>query len=115
MHFLGKPYVVIEPDELKQAKFANNSMFLKGEQVEGLIRAKFLAPKTMFPFLLIRHEKKSFAVCCHTCLLKKNYDICRHNEEERSFIDSYTIQEVAFAVNTCGYKVIQIYELLCYE
>ena len=90
-------------------------MWLNEKQIEGLIRAKFLAPRSYLPFLLTRHDKKSYAVCCRKCLLENKREICTHNDEARSFVECYTIQEVAFAVSTCGYKILQIYELLYYE
>ena len=90
-------------------------MWLNGKQIDGLIRGKFRAPKTLFPFLLTRHEMKSFGVICQKCMINNQREICKHSDEERNFIETYTIQEVAFAVNTCGYVIVQIYELLCYE
>ena len=90
-------------------------MWLEGKQIEGLIRAKFLAPKTLFPFLLTRHEKKSFGVICRKCLVENQKGTCKHNEKNRSFVETYTIQEAAFAVSTCNYKILQIYEILGYE
>ena len=105
----------MDPEILKKVTIKDNKMWLEGKQIDGLIRAKFLAPKSMFPFLLTRHEQKSFGVICKKCLLSNQRGICRHTDNERSFVETYTIQEVAFAVNTCGYVVVQIYELLCYE
>ena len=111
---LGKPKTILDPDILNNVIVKENKMWLENVQIDGLIRGKFLAPRTLFPFLLIRHEKKSYGVICKKCLVENLGGICRHKDEERSFVDCYTIQEVAFAVNTCGYKILQIYELFCY-
>ena len=100
---------------MKKITIKDNKMWLEEKQIEGLIRAKFVAPKTLFPFLLTRYEKKSYAVICRKCLINNQKGACAHKKKARSFIETYTIQEVAFAVDTCGYEILQIYEVLSYE
>ena len=109
------PRVILDPQVLKSVIIKDDHMYLNGKRIEGLIRGKFLPPQTLFPFLMTRLNEKSYAICCKSCLLENQVGICHHSDEKRAFVDSYTIAEMAYAVNSCGYKILQIYEILCYE
>ena len=51
---------------------------------------------------------------CRTCMTTKSFKVCRHSDEERMFTDSYTLPEVAFAVEM-GYTIVEIHEVWAFR
>ena len=73
------------------------------------------------PFLPIRlkegYQKQglhSYRASCLKCLLKKQKSLCHHTNEERRFRQTYTMNEVAYAVTELSYTLYAIEEALCY-
>ena len=112
---IGEPEHILHPDILNTVKIVEGSMYCQNKRIEGLIYCKILPSQRLIPFLMTRKEGKSYSVCCNACLMENNVDICGHNEEQRAIIDCYTCNEVAFAVEHCGYQLLNVYELLAYS
>ena len=81
----------------------------------GLIKCKVLAPRTLYhPVLPQRikvdsYEKLVFTLC-KKCAETRNQNKCDHSDNERSFIGTWTTDEVSKAVEK-GYKVLRVYEV----
>ena len=81
----------------------------------GLIKYKVLPPRKLYhPVLPQRikvdsYEKLIFTLC-KKCAETRNQSKCKHTESQRSFIGTFTTDEVSKAVDK-GYKVIEVYEV----
>ena len=81
----------------------------------GLIKCKVLPPRKLYhPVLPQRikvdsYEKLIFTLC-KKCAETRNQSKCEHTESQRSFIGTFTTDEVSKAVDK-GYKVIKVYEV----
>ena len=93
----------------------------------GLIKCKVLAPHGLYhPVLpqsikvvppkepqrekkVVSYEKLIFTFC-KACTETTNQNKCKHNANERSFIGTWTTDEVNTAIKK-GYKVVKIYEV----
>ena len=81
----------------------------------GLIKCKVLPPRKLYhPVLPQRikvdsYEKLIFTLC-KKCAETRNQSKCKHTESQRSFIGTFTTDEVSKAVDK-GYKVIEVYEV----
>ena len=58
--------------------------------------------------------EKSISAMCRTCAEKSLTAICPHNDQEKAFISVYSLDEIAYAVNTLGYTLLNIYEAYVY-
>ena len=74
-----------------------------------------MAPKELYhPVLPQRikvdnYEKLIFTLC-KTCAETRNQNKCKHNETERSFIGTWTTDEVNKAISK-GYKILKVFEV----
>ena len=81
----------------------------------GLIKCKVLAPRQLYhPILPQRikvdsYEKLVFTLC-KKCVETRNQSKCEHSDNERSFIGTWTKDEINKAIEK-GYKVIRTYEV----
>ena len=81
----------------------------------GLIKCKVVPPRKLYhPVLPQRikvdsYEKLVFTLC-KTCAETRNQNKCKHNDNQRSFIGTWTTDEVSKAIEK-GYKIITIYEV----
>ena len=81
----------------------------------GLIKCKVVAPKGLYhPVLPQRikvdsYEKLVFTLC-KACAETRNQNKCEHSDNERSFIGTWTTDEVSTAIEK-GYKVLRTYEV----
>ena len=81
----------------------------------GLIKCKVLAHKGLYHPILPQKIKvdsygKLFFTLCKTCSKTKNQNNCEHTDNERSFIGTWTTDEVNKAIEK-GYKVLKTYEV----
>ena len=103
-----KRYPIKHPEKILNPKKYSPSWY-------GLIKCKVLAPRKLYhPVLPQRikvdgYKKLVFALC-RTCTLKRSQNECKHTEDQRSFVGTWTTDEVAKAVDK-GYKVIDVYEV----
>ena len=80
-----------------------------------LIKCKVIAPRGLYhPVLPQRikvdsYEKLVFTLC-KACTETRNQNKCKHSDNERSFIGTWTTDEVNKALEK-GYKVIRTYEV----
>jgi hypothetical protein len=58
--------------------------------------------------------EKSISAMCRTCAERGLTRPCKHNEKQKAFISVYTFDEIAYAVNTLNYKLLNIYEAYVY-
>ena len=81
----------------------------------GLIKCKVVPPRKLYhPVLPQRikvdsYEKLVFTLC-KTCAETRNQNKCAHSDNERSFIGTWTTDEVRKAIEK-GYKLLKIYEV----
>ena len=81
----------------------------------GLIKCKVVPPRKLYhPVLPQRikvdsYEKLVFTLC-KTCAETRNQNKCKHTDTQRSFIGTWTTDEVSKAIEK-GYKIIRIYEV----
>ena len=81
----------------------------------GLIKCKVVAPKGLYhPVLPQRIEVDSYEklvfTLCKACAETRNQNKCEHSDNERSFIGTWTTDEVNEATEK-GYKVIRAYKV----
>ena len=113
--FMIGTYKVLIGQNMENLKIRENKFFYNDKPVMGAILIKIVAPKDLFaPFLLYRKKNNSVVntlckICCET-LCKK----CNHSDEERSFIGTYMLSEIEFALQL-NYKILQIFEAHVYE
>ena len=105
----GKFETLIGPT-LKELTIENNKFRYQNVSIMGSILLKILPPSDLYaPFLLYKLKNGSVVnTLCKTCAESK-IKICNHSEEQRSFIATYMISEIEFAL-TLNYKILQIYE-----
>ena len=81
----------------------------------GLIKCKVIPPRKLYhPVLPQRikvnsYEKLVFTLC-KTCAETRNQNKCKHTDTQRSFIGTWTTDEVSKA-HEKGYKILRIYEV----
>ena len=99
---ISHPIKIRNPEEYKRSWY-------------GLIKCKVVPPRKLYhPVLPQRlkvngHEKLIFTLC-KTCAETMNQNVCKHTEEQRSFIGTWTTDEVSKALEK-GYKILRIYEV----
>ena len=112
-YMIGK-YQILIGRELEKLQIINNQFFFKGDSVMGAMLVKILPPKKLFaPYLLYRKKDGSVVnTLCRLCS-ETNSISCNHGDEDKSFIASYMISEIEFALSL-NYRVLQIYEAHVY-
>ena len=81
----------------------------------GLIKRKVVPPRRLYhPVLPQRikvdnYEKLIFTLC-KTCAETRNQNKCNHTDAKRSFIGTWTTDEISKAIDK-GYKVLRTYEV----
>ncbi|XP_071104149.1 uncharacterized protein [Haliotis cracherodii] len=79
--------------------------------LEGLIRCRILPPSQLYhPLLPYRAGGKLMFPLCRSCTDGQMDGDCRHTDEERAWVGTYTTIEVQTAVRECGYRVLHIFE-----
>ena len=118
---LGSPEVIIGP-QVKNFVWGDNELFLQDENgslnmVEGLLLVRVVLPRSVapklrgIPFLPRKFKNKSVAAECNMCLENhQRHDLCKHNDFERSFVETYTINELVYA-RLLGYEILEIFEV----
>ena len=81
----------------------------------GLIKCKVLGPRQLYHPVLPQRIKvdnydKLIFTLCKTCAETRNQNKCEHSDNERSFIGTWTTDEVNKAIKK-GHKVIRTYEV----
>ena len=81
----------------------------------GLIKCKVIAPRKLYHAVLPQRIKvdnydKLIFTLCKTCTETRNQNKCEHSDNERSFIGTWTTNEVNLAIDK-GYKVLRTYEV----
>ncbi len=88
---------------------------IDGQKMVGLVQASILPPDSIFlPLLPVSHNEKLMFVLCTRCMKEGANKLCTHNDEDRCLRATWTTPEVEYAVQ-CGYKVVEIYELVLYS
>ena len=81
------------------------------QDIFGLIYCRVLAPRKLYlPTLPIKLNDKLMFALCAKCASLKQQEKCEHTDEERSFEDVYTSEELKQAVID-GYKIQRIFEI----
>ena len=81
----------------------------------GLIKCKVVPPRKLYHPVLPQwikvdsYEKLVFTLC-KTCAETRNQNKCKHTDTQRSFIGTWTTDEVSKALEK-GYKILRIYEV----
>lgn len=86
--------------------------------VEGLMQVVIALPKKNnlrnVPFIPFRHQSKTYRAECKSCLLSHNFDVCPHDLKQRSFCEVLATCEVAYAVVSLSYVLLEVQEALIY-
>ena len=81
----------------------------------GLIKCKVVPPRKLYHPVLPQwikvdsYEKLVFTLC-KTCAETRNQNECKHTDAERSFIGTWTTDEISKAIDK-GYKVLRTYKV----
>ena len=104
-----KKYPIAHPVKiLNPKKYSKSSWY-------GLIKCKVLASRRLYHPVLPQwikvdsYEKLVFTLC-KTCAETRNQNKCNHTESQRSFVGTWTTDEVSKAVDK-GYEVLKVYEV----
>ena len=113
---VGIPEVLFEPEiDVKCFGQDGRNLFYKGELVQGSLLAKLVAPRSLkIPYLQCRIGDKVLTGLCHYCLKNNIKGDCRHNDNKAAFVESYTTQDVAYAMHL-GYQLKAVYECHLYK
>ena len=81
----------------------------------GLIKCKMIAPRKLYHTVLpqrikVDNYEKLIFTLCKRCAETRNQNKCDHSDNERSFIGTWTTDEVNEAIKK-GYKVLETYEV----
>ena len=112
-YMIGK-YKILIGNSLQDLAIVNNIFLYQDYHVTGAVLIKILPPKLLFaPFLMYRRKNGGVVntlckICAETFATK-----CNHSDDDRSFIGTYMISEIEFALGL-GYKIVQIYEAHVY-
>ena len=80
--------------------------------VFGFVKCLILPPKQMrFPILPSRVNGRLEFVLCAACAARNDNDFCRHNDEQRCLIGTFTTPELTRALDH-GYRIQEVYEIL---
>ena len=84
----------------------------------GLIKCKVIPPRKLYHPVLPQWIKvdsyvKLVFTLCKTCAETRNQNKCKHTDTQRSFIGTWTTDEVRKALEK-GYKILRIYEVWHY-
>ena len=99
---IGHPKKILNPEKY------DNSWY-------GLIKCKVIPPRGLYHLVLPQrikvdsYEKLVFTLC-KTCTETKNQNERKHTGNERSFISTWTMDEINKAIEK-GYKVLRTYEV----
>ena len=112
---IGIPESVVNKPRLSTIEIKNGEMLFENQPVIGIAHVSILPSFSLFPFLIQRVENKVYGACCNTCLRNKSTRICKHSDTQRTITGIYTISEIVFAVEKCGYKLIEVHEIMAYR
>jgi hypothetical protein len=102
--------------ELSKLSFQGEEFLYDGIALLGLAQVRILPPSGLFrPFLVTTIKDNSLAVLCRTCAETKQQQPCQHGPQERALVDVWTTPELAFAISTLGYKLLDCFELMLYK
>ena len=81
----------------------------------GLIKCKVVPPRRLYHPVLpqrikVDNYKKIIFTLCKTCAETRNQNKCNHTDTKRSFIGTWTTDEISKAIDK-GYKVLRTYEV----
>ena len=81
----------------------------------GLIKCKVVPPRRLYHPVLpqrikVDNYEKLFFTLCKTCAETRNQKKCNHTDAKRSFIGTWTTDEISKAIDK-GYKVLRTYEV----
>ena len=90
-----------------------------GKSWYGLIKCKVIPPKGLYHPVLpqrikVDSYKKQIFTLCKACTETRNQNECKHTDNERSFIGTWTTDEVNTAIKE-GYKVLKTYEVWIFD
>ena len=100
---VGHPEIITE--------FKNNDI----EKYYGFVKCKTRPPDNLYhPVLPCKINNKLMFPLCGKCASCNNQDFCNHNENEKSFIGTWTTIELMKALNK-GYRILKLYEVWNFE
>lgn len=85
------------------------------ESYFGIAKVKVLPPRGLYiPILPFRCNGKLTFPLCSSCATKENSKGCNCTENERSWVGTYSTEELKLALQN-GYRLLRIYEVYHYE
>lgn len=105
----GVPRIVYRPQS-----------YVFDRNILGIIKCRVLAPGQMYaPFLgfkvpsAISDAEGQFETLyglCRQCMISRSWERCQHSDDDRSFIGTWTLGEIYFAMDH-GYQVLDVIEV----
>lgn len=91
-------------------------------ELRGIVKCRVVPPPQLYcPFLgykvVSKLSSQSYEVLyglCRTCMEERRNRPCQHDDAGRSFVGTWTINEVKYAIKL-GYRVVRIVEIWEYE
>lgn len=59
--------------------------------------------------------EKAVSTLCSKCAETGSKKACKHSDEERALVGTWCLNEIAFAIRKCGYKLLSTYEVYAYK
>ena len=83
--------------------------------IYGLLKAQIVPGYRSEPFFPYRHKEKIYYPYCKKCLENESQSFCQHNESERAFIISTSIDTINFAFTNGFIDSMTILEVWLFE
>ena len=83
--------------------------------IYGLLKAQIVPGYRSEPFFPYRHKEKIYYPYCKKCLENESQSFCQHNESERAFIISTSIDTINFAFTNGFIDSMTILEVWSFE
>ena len=105
---IGQPRILYRPQD-----------YQFNPEILGIIKCRVLAPQNMYaPFLSFKvpsaispgDSKETLYGVCRECMRTRNWESCEHNDQDRSFIGTWTLGEIYFARDH-GYQILDVIEV----
>jgi len=107
-------YTTLIGKTLNNLKIVNNQFFYSGNRVMGAIFLSILPPTNLlYPFLIYKGSNGvNYNTLCRKCA-EKQTKTCTHHDTDRSFVGTYMINEIEYALSL-NYSIVHIFECHVY-
>ena len=98
----------------KDIRFEDGNFYYGKKKMIGFAHVRVLPPRDLeIPFLYHKINDKNMLFNCYTCAKSQIPFCCHESLSERSFCDSYTLPEIAYA-KSLKYEILEWFEIYLY-